>query len=104
MATTEIAEKSVHVNDEGFLTEYDEWDPEIATTLKQQVEIALTPKHWEVIIFLRHDFKKVGESATSRHAQIAGGFPVKEQFQLFPKKLAKKMAYIAGLPNPKGCV
>ena len=104
MATMEIAGKNVHVNEEGFLTEYDEWDPEIATILAQQVEIALTPRHWEVINFLRDDFKKVGDSATSRHTQIAGGFPVKEQFQLFPKKPAKKMAYIAGLPKPKGCV
>lgn len=24
--------------------------------------------------------------------------------RLFPKKPAKKMAYIAGLPKPKGCV
>ncbi|HET8658472.1 MAG TPA: TusE/DsrC/DsvC family sulfur relay protein, partial [Micromonosporaceae bacterium] len=25
-------------------------------------------------------------------------------FTLFPKKPAKKMAYIAGLPKPRGCV
>lgn len=104
METMEIAGKSVHVNEEGFLTEYDEWNPEIAAILAQQVEISLTPRHWEVINFLRADFKKIGESATSRHTQTAGGFLVKEQFQLFPKKPAKKMAYIAGLPKPKGCV
>jgi sulfur relay (sulfurtransferase) DsrC/TusE family protein len=33
-----------------------------------------------------------------------GGVPVKEQFALFPKKPGKKMAYIAGLPKPHGCV
>jgi len=27
-----------------------------------------------------------------------------EVFTLFPKKPAKKMAYIAGLPKPHGCV
>jgi tRNA 2-thiouridine synthesizing protein E len=30
--------------------------------------------------------------------------PTKRQFELFPKKPAKKMAYIAGVPKPKGCV
>jgi tRNA 2-thiouridine synthesizing protein E len=29
---------------------------------------------------------------------------MKRLFELFPKKPAKKMAYIAGLPKPHGCV
>jgi tRNA 2-thiouridine synthesizing protein E len=33
-----------------------------------------------------------------------GGIPTKDLFGLFPKKPAKKMAYIAGLPKPAGCV
>ena len=40
---------------------------------------------------------------TSRTAAQAG-IPVKELFALFPGKPAKKMAYVAGLPKPKGCV
>jgi tRNA 2-thiouridine synthesizing protein E len=36
--------------------------------------------------------------------QTAGGIPVKEQFVLFPNKPGKKMAYVAGLPKPHGCV
>jgi tRNA 2-thiouridine synthesizing protein E len=30
--------------------------------------------------------------------------PTKRLFELFPKKPAKKMAYVAGLPKPRGCV
>jgi tRNA 2-thiouridine synthesizing protein E len=104
MPTIEIAGKQVNVNDEGFLTVYDEWNEEIAKVLAAQIEIELTPRHWEVINFLREDYKKEGESSTSRHTQTVGGFPIKEQFVLFPKKPAKKMTYIAGLPKPKGCV
>lgn len=104
MPTIEIAGKQVTVNDEGFLTVYDEWSEDIAKVLAAQVDIELTPRHWEVIHFLREDFKKEGESSTSRHTQTVGGFPIKEQFVLFPKKPAKKMSYIAGLPKPKGCV
>jgi TusE/DsrC/DsvC family sulfur relay protein len=104
MPTIEIAGKQVNVNDEGFLTVYEEWNEEIAKVLAAQIEIELTPRHWEVIHFLREDYKKEGESSTSRHTQTAGGFPIKEQFVLFPKKPAKKMTYIAGLPKPKGCV
>jgi len=32
------------------------------------------------------------------------GVPTKQLYTLFPKKPAKKMAYVSGLPKPKGCV
>lgn len=104
MPVIEIAGKPVIVNDEGFMSVYDEWDEEIAKVLAKQIDVDLTERHWEVIKFLREDFQKEGETATSRRTQTVGGFPIKEQFELFPKKPAKKMAYIAGLPKPKGCV
>ena len=104
MPTTEIAGKTVTVNDEGFMTEFDEWNEEIAAVLAKQIEIDMTDEHWKIIRFLREDFKAEGETATSRRVQNVGGVPVKQQFELFPKKPAKKMAYIAGLPKPKGCV
>ena len=104
MPVIEIAGKQVNVNEEGFLTQYDEWSEEIAKALAAQIAIDLTDEHWKAINFLRADYKSVGETATSRRVQTVGGIPVKEQFALFPKKPAKKMAYIAGLPKPKGCV
>ena len=33
MSTTTIAGRDVHVDDEGFLAEYDEWDETLADTL-----------------------------------------------------------------------
>lgn len=104
MPIIEIAGKPVNVNEEGFLTQYDEWSEEIAKVLAAQIAVDLTDEHWKAINFLRADYKTVGETATSRRVQTVGGIPVKEQFALFPKKPAKKMAYIAGLPKPKGCV
>lgn len=104
MPVTTMNGKSVHVNEEGFLTEYDEWDEDLAKVLAQQIGIDLTDAHWKVIRFLREDFKAQGETATTRRVQSVAGVPVKEQFTLFPKKPGKKMAYIAGLPKPRGCV
>lgn len=104
MPVTELDGHCVHVDDEGFLTRYDEWDEGLAPVLARQIGIELTDAHWRVIRFLREDFKAQGETATSRRVQTAGGIPIKEQFVLFPKKPAKKMAYIAGLPKPHGCV
>ena len=104
MPVTTMNGREIQVNDEGFLTEYDEWDEDLAKVLAQNIEIDLTDAHWKVIRFLREDYKTQGETATTRRVQTEGGVPTKEQFTLFPKKPAKKMAYIAGLPKPHGCV
>jgi TusE/DsrC/DsvC family sulfur relay protein len=104
MPLTTMNGREIHVNDEGFLTEYDEWDEDLAKVLAKNIDIDLTDEHWKVLRFLRDDFKSQGETATTRRVQTVGGIPTKEQFTLFPKKPAKKMAYIAGLPKPHGCV
>jgi TusE/DsrC/DsvC family sulfur relay protein len=104
MPVTTLEGHDVHVDAEGFLTEYDEWDEDLAKTLAAAIGIQLTDAHWKVIHFLREDYKEKGETATTRRVQAVGGVPVKEQFALFPKKPGKKMAYVAGLPKPRGCV
>jgi tRNA 2-thiouridine synthesizing protein E len=104
MPVTTIAGREVHVDEEGFLTDPAEWDRDLALELATAIGIELTPEHWKVLDFLRQDFATQGETATTRRVQTAGGFPTKDQFALFPKKPAKKMAYIAGLPKPRGCV
>ncbi len=104
MPVTSIAGREIHVDDEGFLTAYDEWDEELAKQLAAQIGIDLTDTHWKAIRFLRDDYVNQGETATLRRVSVLGGIPTKELFVLFPKKPAKKMAYIAGLPKPHGCV
>jgi len=105
MTITTIAGKDVHVNDEGFMTEYDEWTEDLGRELAANIGIAeMTDDHWAAIRFLRSDFAEQQETATLRRVTKVGGIPTKQLFTLFPKKPAKKMAYIAGLPKPHGCV
>jgi TusE/DsrC/DsvC family sulfur relay protein len=104
MPIASINGSTVHVDDEGFLTEYGEWNEDLAKVLAAQIGIDLTDAHWKAIRFLREDYKAQGETATIRRVSTVGGIPTKELFMLFPKKPAKKMAYIAGLPKPHGCV
>jgi TusE/DsrC/DsvC family sulfur relay protein len=99
-----IAGHEIHLDEEGFMTEYDEWTEELAGQFAANIGIELTGRHMEVIGFLREDYKTQGETATLRRVSTMGGIPTKELFQLFPKKPAKKMAYVAGLPKPAGCV
>jgi tRNA 2-thiouridine synthesizing protein E len=96
--------REIHVDDEGFLTEFSEWDEKLGAELAKNIEVEMTDEHWTLIKWLREDYKEKGETATTRRVQTAGGVPTKRQFELFPKKPAKKMAYIAGVPKPKGCV
>jgi tRNA 2-thiouridine synthesizing protein E len=99
-----IAGREVHVDDEGFMTEYDEWNEELGKQLATNIGIELSDDHWKAIRFLRDDYASQGETATLRRVSTMGGVSTKDLFALFPKKPAKKMAYIAGLPKPAGCV
>jgi tRNA 2-thiouridine synthesizing protein E len=105
MATQVLGGKSVSVNEEGFLTDPSEWTKEVA----QEIAIAegvgeLTPAHWKVIDFCRQDAGSTGHAPTLRRITAAGGVSTKELFALFPKGPAKKVAKIAGLGKPEGCV
>jgi tRNA 2-thiouridine synthesizing protein E len=104
MNETTIAGAEVSVDDEGFMTEYDQWNEEIAAALASNIGIELGESHWQVIKFLREDYREQGETPMLRRVSNVGGVSTKELFQLFPKKPAKKMSYIAGVPKPHGCV
>lgn len=104
MPVTTISGQEVHVDEEGFLTEYDEWSKELGTQLAENIGIDMTDDHWAVVDFLRSDYQEQGETATLRRVSAVGGFDTKSLFQLFPKKPARKMSYVAGLPKPAGCI
>ncbi|MFN2322612.1 MAG: TusE/DsrC/DsvC family sulfur relay protein [Trueperaceae bacterium] len=105
MTLVSIAGREVHVDEEGFLTEFDEWTEPIAGELACDVGIeALTEEHLQVLRFLRTAYRANGETPTLRRVSSVGGFDTKRLFVLFPKKPAKKMAYVAGVPKPVGCV
>ena len=106
MATRPIAGKTVQVNDEGFMTNPSEWTKEIGVEIAKEEGIAtLTDAHWKVIDYCRDASNKLGgKSPTIRQITTGTGVQTKELFGLFPKGPAKKVARIAGLGKPEGCV
>lgn len=106
MTTRTIAGKTIQVNDEGFMLNPAEWDKTIAVTIAQEEGVSeLTPAHWQVIDFCRSSAPKLnGKSPTLRQITNGANVPTKELFALFPKGPAKKVAKIAGLGKPEGCV
>ena len=104
MPITTIDGHHIQVDAEGFMTDPMEWTDDLARTLAAQIGIELTDDHWKAIRFVRQDFADQGETATLRRMSTVVGFPTKTLFALFPQKPAKKLAYVAGLPKPRGCV
>ncbi|MCG3140777.1 MAG: Sulfite reductase, dissimilatory-type subunit gamma [Anaerolineae bacterium] len=105
MAMREIAGHQVQVNEEGFMTDPQEWTKDIAVEIAKVEGIPeLTLQHWQVIDFCRQDGMATGKAPTLRRITTAAGVTTKEMFALFPKGPAKKVAKISGLGKPEGCV
>ena len=103
MAVKMFNGKSVDVNDEGYLTDINQWDKEVAETIATEVDIALTDRHWEVISYLQEQYKN--EVALSiRRIKKSGVVDIKEFYALFPKGPLKLSTKIAGIPKPASCV
>lgn len=95
----------VKFNPEGFMTDPGQWTKELAVFLAKQEGIdALTENHWQIINFCRETGLTSGSSPTLRQITSGTGISTKELFALFPKGPAKKVAKIAGLGKPEGCV
>lgn len=104
MPVREIAGIRVDLDDEGFMTNPDQWNEEIANVLAREEDIELTEAHWKVVNFMRDDYKEKGQAPTVRRINKVGGIATKDLYDLFPKGPVKKAAKISGLSKPQGCV
>lgn len=105
MTIREIAGKTVEFDEQGFMSNADQWDKAVAEALAAEIGITpLTDRHWQVINFCRTDYQIQGDAPTMRRITKIGGVPTKELYKLFPKGPAKKVAYVAGLKKPSGCI
>ncbi len=103
MAQKVFAGISVDVNDEGYMTDRNQWTKDIAREIAKEEGIELTEKHYSVIEFLR-DRQAKGESLTIRSVGTSGFIDIKGFYQLFPGAPMKKAAKISGIPKPASCV
>lgn len=101
---TQIANRMVDFNEEGFLADSAEWTPEVAEALARKAGILLTPEHWKVLTFCREDAAKAGQSPGPRRITQGSGVAMKRLYELFPRGPGKLAAQIAGLPKPKSCL
>ena len=96
---------AIALNEEGFMTDPNQWTKEIAEVIAKQEGIEfLTENHWKIIDFCRETGLASGAAPTLRQITTGTGLSTKELFALFPKGPAKKVAKISGLGKPEGCV
>jgi TusE/DsrC/DsvC family sulfur relay protein len=96
---------TVAVDPEGFLLDHTEWTKELAEEIARENGIPqLTPRHWQVVEFMRERYLTTGTAPTIRALGKESDVPVKELYQLFPKGPAKLAAKIGGIPKPRGCI
>jgi dissimilatory sulfite reductase related protein len=99
----EIAGKMVAVNEEGYLTNFSQWEKSIGEALAAEAEIQLSPRHWEVLTYLQNEFKNE-VPLSIRKIGKSGVVDIKEFYQLFPKAPLKTATKIAGIPKPASCI
>ena len=105
MSTATYAGTSVEVDAEGFMTDPEQWNEQIAVEIASGAGIPeLTDRHWQVVEFLRKTYLESGSAPSIRTLGKASGVPIKELYQLFPKGPAKLAAKVAGIPKPRGCI
>jgi tRNA 2-thiouridine synthesizing protein E len=98
-----IAGKSITVNEEGYLTDFGQWDCQICEELATEAQIILTPRHWEVIEYLQNE-QKNQVALSIRRIGKSGLVDIKEFYQLFPIAPLKTATKIAGIPKPASCI
>lgn len=101
-----VAGKEVETDVDGYLLEPDYGD-EIVNIIAAAEGIELTPKHWEVVKFMRDQYRELGHTPNFRNMLkgINEFWPEadsKALYDLFPTGPAKQGAKVAGLPQPYG--
>ncbi|MEJ2142518.1 MAG: TusE/DsrC/DsvC family sulfur relay protein [Gammaproteobacteria bacterium] len=111
MGTINVGGKDYEVDEEGYLSNLNDWTPEIAEWMAKDEDTELTENHWEVINFLREYYDEYQIAPAVRVLTKAIGKKLgkdkgnsKYLYELFPYGPGKQACKYAGLPKPTGCV
>lgn len=107
----EFQGKSYETDEDGYLTNLEDWSRDVAGFLAEQEGIDMSESHWEVVDFLRDYYDEYKIAPMIRILTKAIGKKLgpekgntKYLYELYPGGPAKQACKIAGLPKPTGCV
>ena len=98
-----IAGKAISVNEEGFLTDLNQWDQNIAHEIAKEEGIELRDEHFKVLNYLQEQHRNE-VPLTIRKVGKSGLIDIKGLYSLFPGGPLKKSSKIAGIPKPASCI
>ncbi|NWG39502.1 MAG: TusE/DsrC/DsvC family sulfur relay protein [Hydrogenophilaceae bacterium] len=107
----EVNGTTIETDEEGFLVNLSDWNPDVAAELAKGESIEMTDQHWEVINFLREYYDEYQIAPAVRVLTKAIGKKLgpdkgnsKYLYDLFPYGPGKQACKIDGLPKPTGCI
>jgi len=107
----EVNGKSLEVDEEGYLSNLNDWEKDVAEIMANEDGIDLGEDHWEIINFLREYYEEYQIAPAVRVLTKAVGKKLgkdkgnsKYLYELFPYGPGKQACKFAGLPKPTGCV
>jgi len=105
MADLVVGDKTLDLDEDGFIQQPDLWDQDVAAALAQTEGVEeLTEEHWKLVNYLREYYLEYGVAPMIRKLCKATGFKLNKVYELFPSGPAKGACKVAGLPKPTGCV
>jgi tRNA 2-thiouridine synthesizing protein E len=103
MPALQVGDKTVDVDEHGFLIEPMDWNKEVAEALAETTALnLLTEDHWRVIIFVREHYLAFETAPMLREIGKRTELGERRLGELFPISCRECMCRVAGLPRPTG--
>ncbi len=100
--------RSIAATASGFLADTGDWTPALAEHIAGLEGITLTPRHWDVMTYLREEYFDNGETQPNTRTIMKAmsdkwGEKVEQRvlYDLFPLDPSKQAGRIAGLPESR---
>ena len=103
METLLITGNKISITDDGYLTDFSQWDKTIGNEIAKKEDIDMTPRHWEIVTWIQKQVQ-AEKPLSIRGIKKSGLIDIKEFYALFPKGPLKVSTKIAGVPKPKSCI
>jgi len=105
MPTLEIENKVFEVDGDGFLSNPEIWNEDVARLIAKFDGIEeMSEKHWAIVNIIRKNYEEKGMAPMIRTICKETGVRLREIYELFPLGPARGACRVAGLPKPDGCV
>jgi len=104
----EVNGKTIETDANGYLTNVEDWNEDVAKAIAEHEGVELTQKHWDLLNYLRDEYiNNGGNQPNTRNivkamsAKWDEKLAQKDVYELFPKDPSKQGGRIAGLPESR---